>query len=271
MSGAERASAPSARVGGPRLAFAGLAVLCVLATTAGHAQPLGRLRGRVLSRIGAPVDAASVRVEALFGFLGDDYAGQKTFAARTDAKGEWALIAFKAGIWVFEASAPGHLPDAIALPFNVSVAPSSGVGGDAPTWHPILRLTPVPATTTGESLAKAADAALAGKSQQVAAELVRVADSNDEETLTAAGRICLVLRDASTARPFFRKALERNPRSFGAAMGMASTAIMQRDFDGAGRAYGDARDRTDDKDERSYLTAAIADVNKVHIRLRSGH
>ena len=46
---------------------------------------------------------------------------------------------------------------------------------------------------------------------------------------------------------------------------------MQKDFDSAGKAYGDARDRTDDKDERSYLTAAIGDVNKVHIRLRSGH
>jgi hypothetical protein len=248
-----------------------LAAFVVLATTGGHAQPLSRLRGRVLSHVGAPVDAASVRIEALFGFLGGDYAGQKTFAIRTDAKGDWALIGFKAGIWIFEASAPGHLPDVIALPINVSVAPSSGVAGDTPVWHPILRLASIPTTPAGEALANAAEAALAGRSQQVAAELTRVADSNDEPTLTAAGRICLVLRDASTARPFFRKALERNPRSFGAAMGMASTALMQRDFDGAGRAYGDARDRTDDKDERSYLTAAIGDVNKVHIRLRSGH
>lgn len=254
-----------------RVAIAAAAVSAVLATTAGQAQPLERVRGRVLSHIGAPIDGANIRVEALFGFLGGDYPGQKTFSTRTDARGDWALIAFKAGVWVFEGSAPGSLPDVIALPFNVSVAPSSGVGGDTPTWHPILRLTPVPATPTGESLAKAVDAALAGKSQRVAAELVRVADSDDEATLIAAGRIRLVLRDASTARPFFRRALDRNPRSFGAAMGMASTALMQRDFDSAGRAYGDARDRTDDKDERSCLSAAIADLNKVHIRLRSGH
>jgi len=247
------------------------AALAVLATTGGHAQPLGRLRGRVLSHIGAPVDAASVRIEALFGFLGGDYTGQKTFAIRTDAKGDWALIGFKAGIWIFEASAPGQLPDAIALPINVSVAPSSGVAGDTPTWHPILRLTSIPATPAGEVLAKAAEAALAGRNQQVVPALARIADTDDEPTLMAAGRICLVLRDASTARPFFRKALELNPRSFGAAMGMASTALMQKDFDSAGKAYGDARDRTDDKDERSYLTAAIGDVNKVHIRLRSGH
>jgi hypothetical protein len=246
-------------------------VTAVFATTTGQAQPLGRLRGRVLTTMGSPVDGASVRVEALFGFLGGDYAGQKTFNARADAQGEWALIAFKAGVWVFEASAPGRLPDVVALPFNVSVAASSGVAGDGPSWHPVLRLVPVSDTPVGEILKDAAEAALAGRPQLVAATLARVADSNDEATLTAAGRICLVLRDAATARPLFRRALEREPGSFGAALGMASTALMQKDFDSAGKAYGDARDRTTDKDERSYLTAAIADVNKVHIRLRSGH
>jgi hypothetical protein len=247
-----------------------LAAVTAFATTT-PAQPLGRLRGRVVTPIGAPVAGASVRVEALYGFLGGDYTGQKTFSARADTKGEWALIAFKAGVWVFEASGPGRLPDAIALPFNVSVAPSSGVAGDGPSWHPVLRLVPVPDTPMGEMLKEAADAALAGKPQAVAAALARVAESSDEATLTAAGRICLVLRDAATARPFFRRALEREPGSFGAAMGMASTALMQKDFDSAGKAYGDARDRTTDKDERSYLTAAIADVNKVHVRLRSGY
>ena len=246
------------------LAFA----IVTLAAAATEAQPLGRLTGRVWSDAGAGVDAANVRIEALYGFLGGEYAGQKTFDLRTNGKGEWALIGFKAGIWVFEASAPGRLPDVIALPFNVSVAPASGVGGDLPSWHPILRLAPVPATPTGELLQRAAEAALAGKAQSVAAELVRIADSNDEQTLTAAGRICLVLRDPSTARPFFRRALERNPQSFGAAMGLATTAVMQKDFDTAGKAYGDARDRTTDKGERSYLTAAIGDVNKVHVRLR---
>jgi hypothetical protein len=245
-----------------------LAATTVLAATASLAQPLGRLTGRVWSDAGTGVESASIRIEALYGFLGGEYTGQKTFDLRTNGKGEWALIGFKAGIWVFEASAPGRLPDVIALPFNVTVAPSSGIGGDVPPWHPILRLASVPATPTGELLARAAEAALAGRAQMVAAELVRVADSNDEQTLTAAGRICLVLRDPSTARPFFRRALEKNPQSFGAAMGLASTALMQKDFDNAGKAYGDARDRTTDKGERGYLTAAIGDVNKVHVRLR---
>ena len=242
--------------------------VAVLTATVSWTQPLGRLTGRVSTDAGTGVESANLRIEALYGFLGGDFTGQKTFTLRTNAKGEWALIGFKAGVWIFEASAPGRLPDVIALPFNVSVAQSSGVGGDVPTWHPVLRLAAVPDTPTGELLARAAEAALAGKSQAVAAELVRIADSNDEQALTAAGRICLVLRDPLTARPFFRRALEKNPQSFGAAMGLASTALMQKDFDNAGRAYGDARDRTADKGERSYLTAAIGDVNKVHARLR---
>ena len=238
-----------------------------LAATIVSAQPLARLKGRVLTPIGTPL-AANVRVEALFGFLGGDFAGQRTLAAASDAKGDWALLGFKSGIWMFDASAPGRLPDAIALPFNVSVAPASGVAGDVPTWHPVLRLAPVPDTPSGAVLAEAADAAFAGRRQAVAAALVRMAETSDADLLVAAGRICLVLRDSAAARPFFRRALERNPQSFGAALGMASTALMQRDIDAAGRAFGEARDRTTDKDERSYLTAAIADLNKVHVRFR---
>ena len=68
-----------------------------------------------------------MRVEAMFGFAGGDFLGQRTFAARTNAKGDWALLAFKSGIWVFDASAPGQLPDAVALPFNLVAPAGSGI------------------------------------------------------------------------------------------------------------------------------------------------
>ena len=73
-----------------------------------------------------------MRVEALFGFAGGAYLGQRTFATRSDAKGNWALLGFKSGIWVFDASAAGQIPDAVALPFNVTAAPLAGVGGTRP-------------------------------------------------------------------------------------------------------------------------------------------
>ena len=81
------------------------------------------------------------------------------------------------------------------------------------------------------------------------ADLVPVADSNDANMLTAAGRICLVMRDATRRAPLFRRAFERDPSSFRAALGMGSSALMQRDVDAAAKAFGDARNLTKDKDE----------------------
>ena len=87
--------------------------------------------------------------------------------------------------------------------------------------------------------------------------------------LTAAGHICLLLRDAETARAFFAHALDRKPDSFEATLGMASTALMQRDYNAAARAFADARERTKSKDERSYITVAIGELNKVHVTYKA--
>ena len=76
------------------------------------------------------------------------------------------------------------------------------------------------------------------------------------------------MRDATVARPFFRRALERDPKSFRAALGMGSTALMQRDVDTAARAFGEARSLTKDKDERGYLSAAIVELNKAHFVMK---
>jgi cytochrome c-type biogenesis protein CcmH/NrfG len=98
--------------------------------------------------------------------------------------------------------------------------------------------------------------------------LARLADSNDAGVLTAAGSICLVMRDPTVARPLFRRALERDPASFRAALGMGSTALMQRNVDEAAKAFGNARNLTKDKDERGYLSAAISEMNKAHNVMR---
>ncbi len=72
------------------------------------------------------------------------------------------------------------------------------------------------------------------------------------------------MRDPTVARPFFRRALERDPTSFRAALGMGSSALMQRNVDAAAKAFGDARNLTKDKDERGYLSATIVELNKAH-------
>ena len=232
------------------------------------AQPLERLTGKVVIDQGEPVKDVEVRVDAIFGFAGGDFVGQRTFTTRANAKGDWALLAFKAGVWLFDASAPGRLPDVIALPFNLVSPPGTGITGLVPTWHPVLRPTAMPAGDIGQLLADAVDAARAGRPERATPLLARLADSGDAAVLTAAGRICLLLRDPTVARPFFRRALERDPTSFGAAVGMGSSALMQRDVDSAGHAFDEARKLTRDKDERGYLAAAINELNKAHNVMR---
>jgi hypothetical protein len=249
--------------------FTALAALTI--ATAVVAQPLDRLTGKVLTERGEPMKDADVRVEALFGFAGSEYLGQRTFSARTSEKGIWALLAFKAGIWIFDAAAPGQLPDAVALPFNLVVPPGSGIAGVVPGWHPILRLVPLPDGDIGRMLADATDAARAGRPERATPLLSRLSDTSDVNVLVAAGRICLLMRDPTVARPFFRRALDRDPKSFGATLGMASTALMQRDVDAAGRAFSEARNLTREKDERGYLSAAVAELNKAHTVMRAAY
>jgi thioredoxin-like negative regulator of GroEL len=116
----------------------------------------------------------------------------------------------------------------------------------------------------GQTLADAAEAARAGRPEHATQILARLADTADAGVLAAAGRICLLMRDATVARPFFRRARARDPTSFRAALGMGSTALMQRDVDAAARAFADARNLTKDKAEQSYLSAAINELNKAH-------
>ena len=83
-----------------------LALLLTAALVRLSAQPLDRLSGKVIGEHGEPIRDADIRVEAIFGFAGSDFLGQRTFSTRTNAKGEWALLAFKSGIWVFDVSVP---------------------------------------------------------------------------------------------------------------------------------------------------------------------
>lgn len=249
--------------------FQGITVITAAALGATLiAQPLDRLTGKVRTVDAQPARDADVRIEAIFGFAGSEYLGQRTFTARTDGKGSWAVLGFKAGIWVFDATLPGHVPDVVALPYNLVVPAGAGLAGVVPAWHPVLRPTPLPPGDVGQLLADAIAAARAARPERVAPLLARLSDTADAGVLEAAGRICLVLRDATVARPFFRRALDRDPTSFRAALGMGSTALMQRDVDAAARAFSEARARTKDKEEQSYLSAAIMELNKAHNVMR---
>ena len=92
-----------------------------------------------------------------------------------------------------------------------------------------------------------------------------VARDSSADTLAAAGRVAMLARDSGMARGFFLLAVDRDAASFRATLGGASTALMQRDFDTASRTYAAARDRTKNKDEQKYLSAALDDLRKITV------
>jgi len=113
---------------------------------------------------------------------------QRTFSARSGAKGEWALLGFKSGIWVFDASAPGFVPDVIALPFNLVVPAGSGLNGIAPVWHPVLRPSPL----TPLSALMLADAALEAGLPAGVLNIVAEAGAEGAVQLTTDPRVDMV-------------------------------------------------------------------------------
>ena len=76
----------------------------------------------------------------------------------------------------------------------------------------------------------------------------------------------MVARDPGLAKTLFTRALERDPSSYRAALGVASIFVLERDFDSASRAFDAARSRTHDKDEQKFLTAAIGDLATIKVR-----
>jgi hypothetical protein len=253
----------AARIGG--MGRTPTVIVCaMLAWCALSAEPLLRLKGRVIASGAEAVSGADVRVEARFGFGGAEFTGQRTYSTKTNAKGEWSIIGFTAGAWIFDASASGYLPHVVALPFNLMTPAGQGLD-TIPLWQPVLRLTQLPAGDMGQKLKDAEAAARLGQMDRVTPILKEVGIEKDPDILSALGHVCLLAHDLGTARSFFHQAIDRDPKSFVGTLGMASTALLSQDWDLAGRTFATARTLTTDKAEQAYITAAIRDLSKVHV------
>ena len=254
--------------GSSRIGAAGRTLLVIVCAMpflcALDAEPLLRLRGRVIAKSGDAVAEAEVRVEARYGFGGAEFTGQRTYSTKTNAKGEWSIIGFTAGAWIFDASAPGYLPHVVALPFNLITPAGQGLD-TIPLWQPVLQLTQMPAGDAGRKLKDAEAAARLGQMDRVTPVLKELGIEGDPDILSALGHICLLAHDLGTARSFFHQAIDRDPKSFVGMLGMASTALLSQDWDLAGRTFATARTLTSNKAEQAYITAAIRDLSKVHV------
>jgi tetratricopeptide (TPR) repeat protein len=232
-----------------------------------HAQqPVSRLKGRVTDERGERIQDAEVRAEAFFGAAAGTFAGQRTFTTRTNPKGEWNILGISPGVWLFEVHAAGYFPETVALPNRLLTASSPNAGGQMLLWTLVLK-PQVASQDAGQSgLVDAAAAAREGRPADAAALLVTIPERADADYLAAAGRVALVARQPDLARGLFTRALERDPSSYRAALGVASVFLLQRDFDKASRAFDAARSRTGDKDEQKFLSFAIGDLATIHVR-----
>jgi hypothetical protein len=225
-----------------------------------------RIKGRVVSERGEPIVDAEVRLEAFFGYGAGTFAGQRTFSAQTNAKGEWNVGAMQPGVWLFEATAPGYLPETVALPIRMLTIVSMGTSGQGLTWDLILKPIRETDDESGYFLTEVAAFARAGKAEEVRLALERLPWDPSSDYLASAGRIAMIAHEMPLARTLFVRALERDPSSYRAALGVASMFLLQRDFDSASRAFDAARSRTHDKSEQRFLSAALGELATIRYR-----
>jgi hypothetical protein len=225
-----------------------------------------RVKGRIVNDRGEPVANADVRLEAFYGYGAGTFAGVRKFSTQSNAKGDWNVGGLQPGVWLFEAIAPGYLPETVVLPIRILTTVSMGTSGMALTWDLILKPVPVPDDAQGELLKQAAALARDGKIDEGRAALRNIPEDPHSDYLAGAGRIAMVARDMALARALFMRALERDPSSYRAALGIASMFLVERDFDSASRAFDAARNRTHDKDEQKFLSAAIGDLATIKVR-----
>src|SRR3954454_1067939 len=181
-----------------------------------HAQqPVSRLKGRVTDESGARMQNAQVRAEAFFGSSAGGFAGQRTFTVDTNAKGEWSIMGIAPGVWLFDASAPGYVPETVALPIRLLTASSPNAGGQVIIWGLVLKPRRHPANDDhAASLRDAAAAARAGRAGDASSMLQRVPEDADAEYLAGAGHVALLAHDLALARALYQRALERDPSSY---------------------------------------------------------
>lgn len=225
----------------------------------GSAQTALRLRGQASEDSGRGVPA-SIELEAVYGFRGLEFVGQKTFSARSNDKGQWSVLGVTSGAWVFAAHAPVHLPQVVLLPVQFTLKnPGSAAGSQIP-WEVGFELTP---RDRFPALGPAADAALAGRRAEVAAALASVAETGDAPTLIAAGEIALYVRDAGLARALFDRALTLSPGTARASLGLASVAMLMGDWDRASKAFWTAREQGVSPKLTRAVGAAITELQRI--------
>lgn len=223
-----------------------------------HAQSALRLRGTA-SEGGAGV-AATVTAEAVHGFRGGQFVGQKAFSVRAGRDGRWTVLGITAGAWVFAAHSPSHFPQVVVLPVQFAeMNRASAIGGQTP-WEVAFDLVP---RTAHPALASVANDVLAGTRVPLSERLAPLFETGAPDALVVAGELALYARDTAVARALFEQALVDAPGMARAHLGLASAAFIDGSWDVATKAFWTARDKGLPPAMTRAVGAAIAEFQKL--------
>ena len=200
----------------------------VFLATDAFAQTSYRLKGTVKDEKGAAVSGARIRAEALSGFRGEQFVGQKEFAVTSNDKGEWTILGLTSGIWTFEATAPGLAPNVIVLPVQYTQRKMQSATGGQLAWD--LPMTLV--RSSNAMLQRASEAAAAGRADEAVSLAGGLAEEKDLDAVCGGGQVALLLRQDGLAGALFRQAAKLDPKSSCASLGLSSTALMRGDVIG---------------------------------------
>lgn len=223
-----------------------------------------RMRGAVRNESGQPI-AAHVYAEATAGPIGNrnQFVGQRLIEIDANKKGEWAIIGLQRGVWLFKATAPDHLPSTLAL----SIYAVQSTTLPSVPWQLGMQLRPrsaLPRDAVGaQAVLAAAEHATAGKRIETFNGLSRVARSElSADVACAAGELALFFNEPEIARAFFEQAITAKPEWYRGHLGFASAALVQTDYDNAGRAYFKARDLAPEELKQA-LSATVGELQKI--------
>ena len=236
-----------------------LVVFVLLAVPiAATAQMTYRLKGTVTDNDGKAVANARVHAEALLGFRGEQFVGQKEFATRTNAKGEWTILGLTSGIWAFEATGDDVVPQVVVLPINFTNRNPQGITGNSFSWALPLTVR----RTKHPSLNAAGAAATEGRVADAITSVGIIASEPDPDLLCSAGEVALLVRQHGLAGAIFEQILKQDAKHGCALRGRASSALMQNDFDTGAKMLWAAIDLVP-RAQRAALGAAVRDLQGI--------
>jgi len=256
---------PSTHARVASLLFAAAILSAAIPASAQH--PAFRIKGKIKNDANEPIGNAEVRIEAFYGYYGAAFGGgQRTFGTTTNAKGDWSIGGLQPGVWLVEVFASNYVPETIVLPIRIITTVSEGTAGMSLPWDLVLKPVKARDDEFGRYLGEVLQSVRAGKADVARDALAKIPAGADGDYLAGAGRVALAARDFPLARTLFLQALDRDPSSFRAALGVASLLLYDRNFDAASRAFDAARSRTHDKEEQRFLSIALTDLAQIKVR-----